>query len=140
MDKKSIEFDSKDNNNKNLILQDLKFKGFKNENNSESIDSIEEVEYASDNDNDNDNDNWINDESTKKDINFICSEIKDMFKINIKKNLFSNTYFICYFYVIIIIIFFSIRINDVIRISFICYFYIIKIIIIFRSRIDFFML
>ncbi len=81
MEKKSIEFDSKDNNNKNMILQDLKFKGFKNENNSESIDSIEEVEYASDND----NDNWINDESTNKDINFICSEIKDIFKTNIKK-------------------------------------------------------
>ena len=86
MEKKSIEIDSKDNNNKNLILQDLKLK---NENNLESIDSIEEVEYTSDND----NDNWINDESTNKDIYFICSEIKDMFKTNIKKNIFSNTYF-----------------------------------------------
>ena len=36
MEKNNIEIDSKDNNHKNVILQDLKFKGFKNENNSES--------------------------------------------------------------------------------------------------------
>jgi hypothetical protein len=72
-----------------VILQDLKFKGFKNENNSESIDSIEEVEY----DSDSDSDNWINDESTNKDINAIYSEIKDLLKSNIKNNIFSNTYF-----------------------------------------------
>ena len=89
MEKNNIEIDSKDNNHKNVILQDLKFKGFKNENNSESIDSIEEVEY----DSDSDSDNWINDESTNKDINAIYSEIKDLLKSNIKNNIFSNTYF-----------------------------------------------
>ena len=96
MEKNYIEIDSNGNNHKNLISQDLKFN--KNENNSESIDSIEEVEYDSDSYSYSDNDNWINDESTKKDINFIYSEIKDLIKSikNIKfyfKNLFSNTYF-----------------------------------------------
>jgi len=92
MEKKYIGNDSKDDNHKNLILEDLEFKGFKNDNNLESIDSIEEVEY----DSDNDSDNLINDESVYKNNNFNYSEIKDLFKSikNIhKKNLFSNAYF-----------------------------------------------